>query len=87
MHIALRISEVLRYICEYADDRTLLAMAQTARVLHQPAVEMIWHELPSLVYLFMCFPEDTWTLEDDVYLVRAFSGFISREYSPVTYTA
>ncbi|EIW59323.1 uncharacterized protein TRAVEDRAFT_46628 [Trametes versicolor FP-101664 SS1] len=43
-------------------------MARTARVLHQPAVEMIWHKLPCLAYLFMCFPEDAWTFEDDVYL-------------------
>lgn len=87
MHTAFRILEVLRYICEYADDSTLLAMAQTARVLHQPAVEMIWHELPSLVYLFMCFPEDTWTLEDGVYLVRTFSGRTLRVCSYRMYVA
>lgn len=72
MHTALRISEVLRYICDYVDDGTLLAMARTARVLHEPAIEMIWFELPSLVHLFKCFPEDTWALhhdEDDEYYV------------------
>lgn len=65
MHTALRIPEVLRYICEYADEDSLIAMAQTARVLHEPAVEMVWYHLPNLVPLFQCFPEDTWVLEDE----------------------
>lgn len=85
MHTALRISEVMRHICQYADNSTLLAMARTARVLHQPAVEMIWHKLPCLANLFMCFPEDAWTFEDDVYLVRTFSVHILWEYSYRTY--
>lgn len=87
MHPALRILEVMRRICQYADNSTLLAMARTARVLHQPAVEMIWHELQCLVNLFKCFPEDTWTFEDDVYLVRTFSVHALPEYSYQTYTA
>ncbi|OJT10638.1 hypothetical protein TRAPUB_12832 [Trametes pubescens] len=55
-------------------------MAQT-RVLHEPAVQMIWHELPTLVHLFKCFPENTWSLEDEGFLV------FTRTLAPKDWTA
>ena len=69
MHRALTIPEILRYICEYAEDDTLATMARCARFLHDPAISVLWSGLPDLGPLVMCFPEDAWTLVGDHSLV------------------
>ncbi|KAH9891785.1 hypothetical protein C8Q73DRAFT_88452 [Cubamyces lactineus] len=63
MHRALNIPEILRYICEYADDDTLATMARCARFLHDPVISVLWSVLSDLGPVIMCFPEDAWSLD------------------------
>ncbi|KAI0657303.1 hypothetical protein C8Q70DRAFT_919620 [Cubamyces menziesii] len=56
------ILEILTLICEYADRPTLALMARSSSVLHEPAIQVLWRFLPTLVPLVMCLPKDAWEL-------------------------
>ncbi|OJT10640.1 hypothetical protein TRAPUB_12834 [Trametes pubescens] len=64
---SLLIADVLEHICELADPVTLSVMAQTARVLHEPAIYVLWRVLPDLMPLLQCFPTDCWTIEGNTF--------------------
>ncbi|KAH9891771.1 hypothetical protein C8Q73DRAFT_700760 [Cubamyces lactineus] len=57
------ISELLELICEFADRHTLVRLARSSRVLHEPAIQVLWSVLPNLLPLIMRFPEDAWEIE------------------------
>ncbi|KAH9891746.1 hypothetical protein C8Q73DRAFT_792088 [Cubamyces lactineus] len=63
MHSIAYISEILTLICEYADYSTLALLARSSRVLHEPAIQVLWKLLPDLSPLIMCLPQDAWELE------------------------
>ncbi|KAL1950467.1 hypothetical protein VTO73DRAFT_5591 [Trametes versicolor] len=65
MHAMPLITDVLDHICELVDPASLSIMARTARVLHEPAIHALWHELPGLIPLLRCFPADSWAIEGD----------------------
>ncbi|EIW59324.1 uncharacterized protein TRAVEDRAFT_46629 [Trametes versicolor FP-101664 SS1] len=67
MHTTLLVTDVLEHICELADPVTLSVMAQTARVLHEPAIYVLWRVLPDLLPLLQCFPTDCWAFEGDTF--------------------
>ncbi|KAI0335753.1 hypothetical protein GY45DRAFT_1292230 [Cubamyces sp. BRFM 1775] len=58
------ISEILSVICQYADNPTLAIMARSSRVLHEPAIEVLWTILTELTPLMTLFPGDAWNLVD-----------------------
>lgn len=68
MHTTLLVTDVLEHICELADPVTLSVMAQTARVLHEPAIYVLWRVLPDLLPLLQCFPTDCWAFEGDTFV-------------------
>lgn len=65
MHRALFISEIANFICEPLDETTLAALARSCKALHEPAVHSLWADLSNLVPLVKCFPDDSWTVEDN----------------------
>ena len=63
-HRALYIGEVYRNICRVANDSTLAVLARTCKYFHEPAVQMLWRDLPDLVPLVKLFPENVWIIEN-----------------------
>lgn len=63
-HGALCIAEIYRNVCVVADDATLAVLARTCKYFHEPAVQMLWRDIPDLVPLIKLFPEDAWILEN-----------------------
>lgn len=80
MHATPLITDVLERICELADPEPLSVMARTARVLHEPAIHALWHELPGLIPLLRCFPTDSWTIEgDELVSLSFYNSFKAKE--------
>ncbi|KAJ6544240.1 hypothetical protein B0H19DRAFT_1267531 [Mycena capillaripes] len=72
-HRALQISEIVRMICEeahtglrplYHPQKTLVSLARTSRIFSEPALDVLWHELMSLVPLVKCMPDTLWEERD-----------------------
>lgn len=64
MERTLQIVEIFRNICEFADKRTLAALARTCSPFHQTAIQSLWRVLPNLVPLIKCFPAGVWVVRD-----------------------
>ena len=47
----------------YVGLRTVVSLARTSRVLHEPAVDAIWDTIPAFGLLAYTLPQDVWTGE------------------------
>ncbi|TFK34797.1 hypothetical protein BDQ12DRAFT_715125 [Crucibulum laeve] len=56
MHHCLLISEIVHLICEHASLSSLAALARTCCFFHDPALTVLWRDIPSITPLLMCFP-------------------------------
>ena len=56
MHECLWIPEVVRSICDESSKGRALQLGLSSRVLLQPALDSIWHELESFVPIIECPP-------------------------------
>ncbi|EIW79851.1 hypothetical protein CONPUDRAFT_144981 [Coniophora puteana RWD-64-598 SS2] len=65
MHSCFQVPELISMICSFLsgpkDSATLVALASTCKILRDPALDALWHDLRSLAHLVMCLPEDLWT--------------------------
>ncbi|KAK7053781.1 hypothetical protein R3P38DRAFT_2601554 [Favolaschia claudopus] len=60
---ALQVTEIVRMICEevaWPSRKNALSLATTSRAFSDPALDIIWRELRSLVPLVKCMPESLW---------------------------
>ncbi|KAH7924227.1 hypothetical protein BV22DRAFT_1130001 [Leucogyrophana mollusca] len=78
MHRALRVSEVLRIICEGSEKSSLLAVARTCHTFCPVALDVLWAELDNVLPLLKCLPPEFCAEEegslhwgDGVYLTEA----------------
>ena len=62
MHRALSIVEILYLICTFATNPALIRLARCCRDFHNPAIQVLWHDIPDLSPLVRCFPQDAWTM-------------------------
>jgi len=89
MHACLRTPELLLNIFNYVHDdevnerdflkrrprtATLPALARTCRDFTEPALDIIWRSLPSLMPLLACIPVDRWTREEKMCLRPPFTS-------------
>ncbi|EMD37927.1 hypothetical protein CERSUDRAFT_73709 [Gelatoporia subvermispora B] len=64
MHRCFKIPEIILLVLQHikeTDERrqlTLLSVAQTCHILHEPALDVLWDEQRGLVNLVKCLPED-----------------------------
>ncbi|KAH9891828.1 hypothetical protein C8Q73DRAFT_763229 [Cubamyces lactineus] len=65
MHTVFCVSEIIRRVCELAELDTLANLARSAWILHEPAIQILWTEVPNMVPLLRCFPEDAWELDGE----------------------
>jgi len=85
MHACLRAPELLLNIFNYVHDdevnervflkrrprtATLPALARACKDFTEPALDITWRSLPSLVPLLACIPLHRWTREDNNYSRR-----------------
>ncbi|KAJ7168877.1 hypothetical protein C8R46DRAFT_1350371 [Mycena filopes] len=72
MHPALCIPEIVALICELAPAASpgtsyrssLAALAQSHSSFQEPALDVLWREMHSVVPLLKCFPADLWEVSD-----------------------
>ncbi|KAJ7168943.1 hypothetical protein C8R46DRAFT_995504, partial [Mycena filopes] len=69
MHDALYIPELVNVICEFTSTfdsaqctPTLAALARTHTTFRDPALDLLWRQMSSLLPLLQCFPPDLWTI-------------------------
>ncbi|KAJ6550160.1 hypothetical protein B0H19DRAFT_1160526 [Mycena capillaripes] len=83
MHPALDIPEIVALLCESSRSKACIAaLAQTRNFFLEPALEVLWREMHSLVPLLKCFPADLWevsTLDGEPFSFN-FIGVIRPEH-------
>jgi hypothetical protein len=61
MHRCLYIQEIISIIFKYLDKkRDVVALATTCKTFRDPALQIVWSEIRSLVPLIRCLPSDIW---------------------------
>jgi hypothetical protein len=66
MHRCFLVPELVQLVCdEFLEDgvqarRTLIALALTCRLFHEPALDLLWRRVASLGPLVKCMPSDLW---------------------------
>ncbi|KAI0754857.1 hypothetical protein C8Q80DRAFT_394216 [Daedaleopsis nitida] len=63
-HRALHIVEIVRHVCQVADQNTLAVLARTCKLFYETALQTLWTGIPDLVPLIKCFPADAWVIEN-----------------------
>ena len=46
--------------CEFQARQTLAALAATSTMWFHPVAEMLWEDIPTIISLLKCMPEDLW---------------------------
>lgn len=71
MHPALQIYDIIECICQHlATTNSLDALAKLARtssIFLDPALNALWHTIPSLEPLVRCLPDDAWAVKHTRY--------------------
>jgi hypothetical protein len=71
MHPALRIYDILECICQHllSTDSldTLAKLARTCSAFMDPALNALWHTIPSLEPLVRCLSDDVWAVRRTMY--------------------
>ena len=61
MHACLHLEEILHEIFNQADYRSLTILARTCRLFYDPALNVIYSDLPGLEPLIERLPQDLWS--------------------------
>ena len=65
MHQALLIREILDDVCQHATNETLFSLAQSCKVLHDTAIQVLWSQLYNMYPLIKTLPEDSWIIDGE----------------------
>jgi hypothetical protein len=62
MDHCLKIPEVIRFICDGLNSESAYSMALVARRFVEPALDVRWEIVPSLMSIVSCLPHDLWAV-------------------------
>ncbi|KAG1771064.1 hypothetical protein EV702DRAFT_1011307 [Suillus placidus] len=70
MHRCLHLEEILQEIFKTADYRSLTVLARTCRLFYEPALNVIYSDLPGLQPLIERLPHDLWSTSSGELVIR-----------------
>ena len=69
MDHCLRISELIRSICDNLDKATSLSVALTCKAFLEPGLDKVWRNIATLEPLACCLPAEIWKDDRELLLV------------------